>query len=192
MFIKIFFTKTNPFLLLSFILLILFNLTEKNKLYSKNTGVVAGHIFNEVGEPLVEANVTILGTNYGAATNDKGYYFITNIYEGEYEIQVQYIGYFTERTAMIPIKNDATVKIDFNMAPNEMVMDEAIGETEQEVMKTPLQIAKFKNYNFLKNDYKIKYVLMVGGIPVFIPIHEDVYDVGVWAHIEYFFWGIFN
>ncbi len=161
-------------------------------LYSKSTGVIAGHIFDETGEVLIEANVTILGNTLGAASDEKGYYFITNVPEGEYQLKVQYVGYFTESTAMIPIKNDATVKVDFHLEPNVMIMDEVIGETDKEKMKTALDVAKFKMYNVIKNNYKIKYFLMVGNIPIFIPIYEDVYDVGVWAHIEYFFWGIFN
>ena len=179
--------------LLSIMIFLIFQIvTDKNNLYSKNTGVVAGHIFDETGEALIEANVTIIGTSLGAATNDKGYYFITNIPEGEYVLKVQYVGYFTESTTEIPVKNDATVKIDFNMKPNVMMMDEVVGEADKEKMKKTLDIAKFKNYNILKNDYKIKYILMVGGIPVFIPIHEDVFEIGVWANIEYFFWDIFN
>ena len=178
--------------LLSFVLLFLYQISDAQKLYAKNTGVIAGHIYDEVGEVLIEANVTIVGTSLGAATNDKGYYFITNIPEGEYVLKVQYVGYFTESTTKIPVKNDATVKVDFNMEPNVMIMDEIVGETDKEKLKTSLDVAKFKKYKNLNNGFKIKYILMVGGIPVLITIHEDVFAVGMWAHIEYFFWDIFN
>ena len=45
------------------------------------------------GNMLVGANVYVVGTSLGAATNDEGSFIITNITPGSYKIKVSYIGY---------------------------------------------------------------------------------------------------
>ena len=46
-------------------------------------------------QPLIGANILIVGTSIGSATDEKGFYKITNLEEGQYELKVTYIGYKT-------------------------------------------------------------------------------------------------
>lgn len=57
-------------------------------------GKLAGQITDtDTKEPLIGANVIIVGTDLGAATNIDGAYFILNIQPGSYDVRVSYVGY---------------------------------------------------------------------------------------------------
>lgn len=45
------------------------------------------------GEPLLGANIVLLGTSLGAAADNNGKYTIRNVPSGSYTIRVTYIGY---------------------------------------------------------------------------------------------------
>lgn len=56
--------------------------------------MLEGIVRNERGEKLSFATVHLLNTSFAAATDEKGYYKLSNIPEGEYECKVTYIGYY--------------------------------------------------------------------------------------------------
>jgi TonB-dependent receptor len=68
----------------------------------------------ETGEALFGANVMLVGTSMGAATDMEGKYVIPNVPAGNYKIRVTYIGY-VEQTVDIKITEAANIKRDFNM-----------------------------------------------------------------------------
>ena len=55
---------------------------------------INGFVRNDLdGEPISYANVFISNTSLGAATNRDGYFVISGISSGEYELKVSMIGY---------------------------------------------------------------------------------------------------
>jgi hypothetical protein len=52
------------------------------------------------GEPLAYCNVYLDSTEYGSATNDKGYFYIGHVPPGKYELVASYVGYKTQRRAV--------------------------------------------------------------------------------------------
>jgi len=63
-------------------------------------------------EPIIMGNVWIKGTTIGTTTNDKGYYVISGLQPGTYEIYFRYIGYKTEiRQQKISVNDDVEVNI---------------------------------------------------------------------------------
>ena len=57
-------------------------------------GKLRGRITDqETGEPLLGANVIVVGTSYGAATDVNGEYIILNLIPDVYEVKASYIGY---------------------------------------------------------------------------------------------------
>ena len=64
----------------------------------QTTGKIEGTVTDQAGVPLANAQVFVVGTSFGAVTNDKGYYFINNVPVGAYTVRAQFIGYApTER-----------------------------------------------------------------------------------------------
>ena len=66
------------------------------------------------GEPLVGANVFIVGTSLGTAANDEGLYKLSNLNEGAYLVRAEYIGYLMmEDSVVIGVETD--INLDFNL-----------------------------------------------------------------------------
>ena len=69
------------------------------------SGKISGRVLDkETGESLIGANVIIMNTNMGAATEVDGYFTIKSIPTGKYSLRASYVGYASE------IKNDIVIK----------------------------------------------------------------------------------
>ncbi|MEC7902368.1 MAG: carboxypeptidase-like regulatory domain-containing protein [Candidatus Neomarinimicrobiota bacterium] len=74
-------------------------------------------------EPLVGVNVFFSKTTWGATTDDNGFYTLTNIPAGQYELVVSMIGYEVERENMI-IKTDERFTLNFRLQSRAILMSE--------------------------------------------------------------------
>ena len=74
-------------------------------------------------EPLVGVNVFFSKTTWGATTDDNGFYTLTNIPAGQYELIVSMIGYEVEREQMI-IKSDERFTLNFRLQSRAILMSE--------------------------------------------------------------------
>jgi hypothetical protein len=80
------------------------------------SGKLRGQITDqETGEALIGANIIIVGTSYGAATDVNGEYIILNLRAGVYEVKCSYIGYQTRTTSNIRINADLTTELNFEL-----------------------------------------------------------------------------
>jgi len=58
------------------------------------TETIRGFVYEESSsEPIIFANVSLKGTGIGSVTNDNGYFIFPNLPEGDYIIEVDFIGY---------------------------------------------------------------------------------------------------
>src|SRR5512136_2689907 len=67
------------------------------------------------GEVLVGANVVIVGTSMGAATNVSGEFVILNVPAGTYQLKTSYVGYQTITISNIRVNNDLTSDAIFQL-----------------------------------------------------------------------------
>jgi hypothetical protein len=67
------------------------------------------------GEPLVGANVVVVGTSMGAATNVSGEFTILNIPAGTYSLRTSYVGYQTITISNNRVNNDLTTEVNFQL-----------------------------------------------------------------------------
>lgn len=75
-----------------FVLSILF--FSSTLLAQTGVGKLSGKVVDEVTrEPLIGANVILVNTDLGAATDINGNYFILNVTPGTYEVRISYVGY---------------------------------------------------------------------------------------------------
>lgn len=80
------------------------------------SGKLRGQITDqETGEALVGANVIVVGTSYGAATDVNGEYIILNLIPGTYEVKASYIGYQAKTISNVRINADLTTGLDFQI-----------------------------------------------------------------------------
>jgi outer membrane receptor protein involved in Fe transport len=69
----------------------------------------------QTGEPLIGANVVVVGTNFGAATDVNGEFTIENLDPGVYDVKASYIGYQTVTTSNVRISADLTTTLNFQL-----------------------------------------------------------------------------
>ncbi|MDH3268612.1 MAG: TonB-dependent receptor [Ignavibacteria bacterium] len=99
------------------IMTILFLLLLLPAMALAQSGKLRGQITDqETGEALIGANIIIVGTSYGAATDVNGEYIILNLVAGTYEVKASYIGYQANTISNVRINADLTTGLDFQLA----------------------------------------------------------------------------
>ena len=96
-------------------------------LMAATTGKIAGIVKDEAsGEPLPGVNVYLEGTTIGAATDLDGYYVITNVPPGKFNLKSAMIGYRTASFLEVRVLIDQTTVIDVNMVEEALEVADAI------------------------------------------------------------------
>jgi TonB family protein len=81
-----------------------------------DTGKIYGKIINtKTGEPIAGANIIVFNTPLGAASNEKGEYFITGVEPGRRTIRCSVIGYSEVVINNLKIPKGKTVPLNFQM-----------------------------------------------------------------------------
>ena len=104
-------------MLLSFFLLLTVLLVQgRDSVWAGTTGKIAGIIKDkDTGERLPGVTVMIMETTMGAATNEKGEYFILNVIPGVYRLKASLIGYTPVEIDQVKVSIDLTTTIDFEL-----------------------------------------------------------------------------
>ncbi|MBN8547565.1 MAG: TonB-dependent receptor [Ignavibacteria bacterium] len=90
-------------------------------------GKISGRVLDsQTKEPLPFANVVIMGTNLGAATNLDGEYVIINVPPGTYKIRASMTGYNNYTVENIKVATGLTTSLDFAIVPASFQTEEVI------------------------------------------------------------------
>ncbi len=110
----------------TFLLLSLFIISLQTN-FAATKGKIKGTVIDAAtGEPLIGANVIVMGTTLGAATGVNGEYIIIGINAGEYKVKASMIGYETVIQTGVQIEVDRTTIIDFKMNQTELKSAEVV------------------------------------------------------------------
>ncbi|MFQ6604053.1 MAG: TonB-dependent receptor domain-containing protein [Fidelibacterota bacterium] len=96
------------------------------ELWAGANGKIAGVVTDQDGAPLIGANVMVEGTILGAATNDRGEYYIINIPPGYYNLRFTMIGYQTVIQNDILVKSDLTSRIDVTLSQTVLESEQVV------------------------------------------------------------------
>src|SRR5688500_2769618 len=101
---------------------------------AQETGKIEGRVLDQGGQPIIGAQVVVVGTRYGNITNPQGYYFINNVPAGLQDVQAQFIGYQTVTVRQQRILSGQTTTLNFTLAQSAVAVQaiEVVGE------RTPL------------------------------------------------------
>ena len=103
------------------------------------TGKISGKVTDAAtGEPLLGANVIIVGTTMGAATDADGDYFIINIPPGSYNLKVSMIGYTGESVVDVVVNIDRTTNVDFSLKQGSISTNEVVVTAQKPVIRKDL------------------------------------------------------
>ena len=79
------------------------------------TGKIKGIILDENGDPLPGAEVVVVGTTFGAETDEDGFYYINGLRAGTYTLKAQYLGYAPKEAIDVKVRVGLTTTQDFKL-----------------------------------------------------------------------------
>jgi len=104
-------------------------------LVAGTSGKISGKVWDkETGKPLPGVNVIISGTTLGAATDDRGNYFILQVPPGNYQVKATMIGYKALVQENVLVSVDRTTRVDFPLEPTVLEMEKPIIVTAERPM----------------------------------------------------------
>ena len=107
--------------------------------FAGTTGKIAGRITDrERGEGLPGANVVILGTNLGAATDPDGAYALMNIRPGLHQLRVTLIGYAPVVIEGVKVTADQTTLINVQLTSSAVQLEDVIVQAERPMVQKDL------------------------------------------------------
>ena len=98
-------------------------------------GRIAGSVVEKgTNNQLIGANVSIVGTNIGAATDNQGEFIIANVPPGNYQVIARFIGYESvEKPVQVTAGRDVTVDFELSGSVLEMA---AVGVTAERLLQS--------------------------------------------------------
>jgi hypothetical protein len=80
------------------------------------SGRISGKVTDQqTGEPLIGANIIVMGTSLGAASDVNGEYLITNLSPGQYSVKASYIGYRDLTINNVLVTSGLTTRLNFEL-----------------------------------------------------------------------------
>ncbi|HSW54856.1 MAG TPA: von Willebrand factor type A domain-containing protein [Ignavibacteriaceae bacterium] len=103
---------------------------------SAKSGIISGKVTDtETGEALIGANVIILNTNWGAATDIDGYFKISIVPPGTYELRASYVGYSSQTIKDVIVKAFDSLFIEINLKTDFTLAEICIVESKPLIEK---------------------------------------------------------
>ena len=95
--------------------------------FAGTTGKISGKVTDkETGEPIIGANVILLETYFGAATDIEGDYYINNITPGKYSVKISAVGYSNITYENVVVKIDLTTNLDVELTSEAIKLGEVV------------------------------------------------------------------
>ncbi len=107
-----------------FVFFSLISLVLTTTVSAQTPGRITGRIVDPNNEPLIGANVLLLGTTIGAAADANGHYFILNIPPGTYDVRISSIGYQTKVIQDVLVSANQTTSINVTLDDQVIEIDE--------------------------------------------------------------------
>lgn len=98
---------------------------------------IEGYVKDVKGLPLIGANVYIEGTTNGASTDLDGYYFISGVEAGNYNLIAGYIGYESQTQFNILVKSVGNQLYNFQLEEQSTGLDEVVITAYQNKVSRP-------------------------------------------------------
>ncbi|MBI3194753.1 MAG: TonB-dependent receptor [Ignavibacteriae bacterium] len=106
--------------------------------FAGTTGKLSGRVLDKNKNALPSANIIIVGTNLGAASDIEGYYSIINMPPGKYKVQFSIVGYRTYIVQDILITTNNTTKLDAELEESVVTTDAVVVTAQRPVVDVNL------------------------------------------------------
>jgi len=123
---------------------------------------IKGFVYEEeTGEPAFYANVYLKGTSYGASTDENGYYIISKLPAGNFNLMITYLGFDTIQVP-ITIADGQMVTQNYFLKKSSVNLDVVTINADRTAARTETQTSVVKI-----TPQNIKQIPSVGGTPDF-------------------------
>ncbi|MCX6135492.1 MAG: TonB-dependent receptor [Ignavibacteriales bacterium] len=113
-------------------------------LLAGTTGKIAGKIVDKAtNEPLVGANVVLVGTTLGASADVDGSYVILNIPPGAYTLRVTMIGYSSKSVTGVRVIVDQTTTLNVTVDAASVQLSEVVIQAERPLIQKDLTATSY-------------------------------------------------
>jgi Fe(3+) dicitrate transport protein len=90
------------------------------------TGGLRGQVLvKESNQPLVGANIVVVGTRFGASTNEAGLFVIPDLPVGTYTVRISMLGY-AEAAVSVAVRSGETSVVDVALVPRPLDLPEVV------------------------------------------------------------------
>jgi len=103
-------------------------------IFSQNGKLTGIAYDSDTNEPLISANVIIMGTSLGTATDLEGKFLILNVPPGKYHIKVSMIGYTKVIQRDVLVNIDRTTEIDFPLQDETLEIEQIVITAKKKVI----------------------------------------------------------
>ncbi|MCF8260845.1 MAG: TonB-dependent receptor [Melioribacteraceae bacterium] len=105
-------------------------------LFAGTKGRIKGKVLDlETGDPLIGANLIVVGTNYGTATDANGDFVILNLDAGVYSVRASYLGYKTITVTDLRVNADLTTEVTFELPPDAFEVETVVIKAEKPLIQ---------------------------------------------------------
>ena len=127
---------------------------------------ISGYVLDsESGEGLPGANVILSGTLMGTATNFDGYFVITEVPSGSYELKISFMG-FEPLSQIVNLRSGERFRQNFELIPQTVELQEVVVTEERMERKENIQASRVK-----LNLRQMKGVPQIGEADLFRALH---------------------
>jgi len=118
-------------------------------IYSQNgVGTISGQVREtNTRLPLVAANIILLGTDLGAATDDGGNFIIKNVPSNTYQIRASIIGYRSQIKTDIVVQPGKLTQVNFDLSPETIEIESVVIRADY-FNKDNLQPSSIKTFSY--------------------------------------------
>jgi hypothetical protein len=110
---------------LKFVLILLISIIFTIPSLAQNGEIEGKVIDSSTGEPIIGANILIVGTDQGTATDIEGK-FELDVTPGTYDLRVSYISYAQQTVTGIMVNSEEEVELTIRLQPQTAEMDEVV------------------------------------------------------------------
>ncbi len=104
-------------------------------LIAGTTGKITGVVLDaQSGEPLPFVNVVIVGTTFGAATDQNGHFVILNIPPGVYSVKASMVGYSSQTIEEVAVRADLTTKLTFKLSVKSVSLSSVVVKAKKNLI----------------------------------------------------------
>lgn len=130
------------------LLVIVFNFLFSTIIAQELTGDITGNVIDMMTKKSIPfANIIVLGTNYGAATDENGNYQIKNIPLNTYRLRASVIGYSARTITDVVVQTNKPITVNFELLPQVIELD-GVTVTEGYFKNDPLELISTKNFSY--------------------------------------------